>query len=370
MRKMLLAASALGAATLGLVASGPADAQTPLIGPVACDRACLQGMVDAYLDAVVAHDARRLPLAADIRYTEDGQALAIGDGLWATLGDYAGEGAAAGYRVMLADPATGEAAFLGAIREESTPGMLALRIRAANGRITEIEAVAIRHEEMGERGGTVALFQPRLMAEFDPAAFEAPASAFLAPGEGGTRAAITAAAKGWLKAVETDDSAAAPLAADCVRRDNGTLATGNADAKPLDTAQPGYRPFALGCAEQVDSGYFKRIAAVREARHLVDEAQGLALSLAVLDSPGRISAIDVPGVGAVALRGLAASGPGAEINSAPDESQLFGARLQPNVRVPTSELMIQLTQVRGGEIVRIETLARGGPFGLSTGWIG
>ena len=52
MRKMLLAASALGA-TLGLMASGPADAQTPLIGPVACDRACLQGMVDAYLDAVV-----------------------------------------------------------------------------------------------------------------------------------------------------------------------------------------------------------------------------------------------------------------------------------------------------------------------------
>ncbi len=76
MRKMLLAASALGA-TLGLMASGPADAQTPLIGPVACDRACLQGMVDAYLDAVVAHDARRLPLPCRHRWCrlEFGQRL-------------------------------------------------------------------------------------------------------------------------------------------------------------------------------------------------------------------------------------------------------------------------------------------------------
>src|SRR5262249_20637208 len=139
---------------------------------------------------------------------------------------------------------------------------------------------------------------------------------------------------------------------------------------PLDPAHPGYRPFALDCAAQLDSGYFRRISAAREVRHLVDEDKGLALSFAVLDSPGRLKAIDVPGVGRVALPGLNAAGPGAEINSAPDESQLFGARMQPNVLVPTSELTVQLTQVRDGRITRIGALTRGGPYGMSSGWAG
>ena len=56
MRNMLLAAGALGAVTLGLGAEGPAAADPMPMGPVQCDRACLQGMVDAYLVAVVAHD--------------------------------------------------------------------------------------------------------------------------------------------------------------------------------------------------------------------------------------------------------------------------------------------------------------------------
>ena len=42
--------------------------------------------------------------------------------------------------------------------------------------------------------------------------------------------------------------------------------------------------------------------------------------------------------------------------------------MQPNVIVPTSELVVQLTRVDGGKITRIETLSRGGPFGLSAGW--
>ncbi len=32
--------------------------------PGACDRGCLEGFLDAYVEAVVAHDAARLPLAA------------------------------------------------------------------------------------------------------------------------------------------------------------------------------------------------------------------------------------------------------------------------------------------------------------------
>ena len=47
----------------------------------ACDRACLEGFMDRYLDAVVANDPSAVPLAANLRYTENGQRLLVGDGV-------------------------------------------------------------------------------------------------------------------------------------------------------------------------------------------------------------------------------------------------------------------------------------------------
>src|SRR5215831_6556877 len=43
-----------------------------------CDRACLKSMITKYVDAMVAHDPSRLPLAVDVRFTEDSQQLKPG----------------------------------------------------------------------------------------------------------------------------------------------------------------------------------------------------------------------------------------------------------------------------------------------------
>jgi hypothetical protein len=48
-------------------------------------------MIDRYVDASVARDHERLPLAHTVKFTENGQRLALGDGLWNTAtgkGDY------------------------------------------------------------------------------------------------------------------------------------------------------------------------------------------------------------------------------------------------------------------------------------------
>jgi len=50
-----------------------------------CDRDCLKGMITQYIDALVAHDSSRLPLADDVRFTEDSKALKLGEGLWQTV---------------------------------------------------------------------------------------------------------------------------------------------------------------------------------------------------------------------------------------------------------------------------------------------
>ncbi len=59
--------------------------------PPACDRACLYGFMDRYLDALVHKDPAKLPWAPHARFTENNVELSIGDGLWGTvtgLGDY------------------------------------------------------------------------------------------------------------------------------------------------------------------------------------------------------------------------------------------------------------------------------------------
>jgi hypothetical protein len=50
-----------------------------------CNRACLTGLLTTYIDALVAHDPARLPVAAKVRFTEDSADLALGEGLWKTV---------------------------------------------------------------------------------------------------------------------------------------------------------------------------------------------------------------------------------------------------------------------------------------------
>jgi len=47
-----------------------------------CDRACLGDLITRYSDALLAHDPAKLPLAEHVRFTEDGKAAELGEGLW------------------------------------------------------------------------------------------------------------------------------------------------------------------------------------------------------------------------------------------------------------------------------------------------
>ena len=68
----------LSLAAVSALAALPAIAQT-------CDRACLEGHLDKYVDAMLAHNPASLPLAKDVRFTENGQQLDLGEGLWASM---------------------------------------------------------------------------------------------------------------------------------------------------------------------------------------------------------------------------------------------------------------------------------------------
>ena len=42
----------------------------------------LEGIAEQYLDALVAKDPKKLPVASNVKYTENGQRLQLGDGFW------------------------------------------------------------------------------------------------------------------------------------------------------------------------------------------------------------------------------------------------------------------------------------------------
>src|SRR5215467_11118796 len=137
---------------LALITTGGYAAQAQN-GSGPCDRACLENFVDQYLDAVIAHNPKLLPLSRNVKFTEKGVKLEIGDAHWKTV---IGKGK---YRIFVADPEAGQVAFIGTVREEARgpegiPTALALRLKIENRQISEIETLLIRSSvQNGGRGG-------------------------------------------------------------------------------------------------------------------------------------------------------------------------------------------------------------------------
>jgi hypothetical protein len=130
-----------------------------------CDRVCLAGVMTAYLDSLVAHDANKAPLAATARFTEDAKQLPVGEGLWKTATKLRP------FRTDFLDAATGTAATHAVLEESGTPVLLAARLRVVDRRITEVETIVVRSQQEG------ALFQPESLVQPSPAMVAAPPAA-------------------------------------------------------------------------------------------------------------------------------------------------------------------------------------------------
>ena len=84
----------------------------------------LIAMVDAYLEALAARDAARLPLTAGFRLTENGEERKLGDGLWATSAPPRATGN------YFTDTRTGQVGFFGVGYEGERPAIIGLRLKA------------------------------------------------------------------------------------------------------------------------------------------------------------------------------------------------------------------------------------------------
>src|SRR5580692_10077259 len=141
-----------------LAMSMTAFAQAPARKP-ACDRACLQGYMDRYMKAMLNQDVSADLFARNVRFTENGIELPLGnEGLWWGM---SGLGS---YRFYVPDVETQQVAMIGTVKENMANNgvnddkgnnvAVAIRLKIVEGKITEIEQLAIRPAvQLGGPGG-------------------------------------------------------------------------------------------------------------------------------------------------------------------------------------------------------------------------
>jgi hypothetical protein len=136
-----------GLAVLLLTVAFPALAAQP--GPLrdpgsSCDRECLRGALTAYLHALVRHDVSPLPLAGNLRVTEDSIEKPLDK-----VGLVRSVTKLRGYRQDFLDERQGIAGADVVVEESGAPVLLVVRLKVEGEKITEIETVATRSKAEG-----------------------------------------------------------------------------------------------------------------------------------------------------------------------------------------------------------------------------
>ncbi|MEP6962812.1 MAG: hypothetical protein ABI995_12090, partial [Acidobacteriota bacterium] len=324
------------AAMLAVFTAGTLAAQT-------CDRACLEKMVDVYMEALVAHSPAKAPLAQRVKNTEDGVRLEPGDGFWRTA---MGAGS---YRLFNADASVGQVVFFGTMREvPNLPVIVMIRLKVANNQITEVENFVVRDaaaaKSLEDFGRPSELFTTAI-----PAAQRA------------SRAALIQTADAYFSGLQRNDGKGAyPVTNDCDRIQNGVQTThttmekvlpppppGRAGKGPLAPAGPARSPveinvltkmLPMGCLDQFKLGYFNFVTRIRDRRMVaVDLERGVVTAIVAVDESS----------GKYRNYKLADS---REISAGPEK--------------PTTIAIAEMFKIEGGKVRRAEAVQLTVPYGM------
>jgi hypothetical protein len=174
-----------------------------------CDRACLKNTMTAYLNALVAQDPSKAPLAPNARFTEDSKDLKIGEGFWKTATKIGA------YRQDFIDVKEQVIATHVIVEESGTPAMFSARLKVANGKITELETLVAHGNERMGAGAANLVVRPGMGIE--PAA-----------NQKNKREEIARAADFYPRGLTIGgfDKVDAPFAPDAFRIENGMVMAG------------------------------------------------------------------------------------------------------------------------------------------------
>ncbi len=287
MRAFRRAGAAL--AFLAAMLGAPAAAQVAGV-PVAeqdCQRTCLEGFVNRYLQAMADGTVDPALFAPDARFTENGIELPLGnEGLWATTS------AVGQYKLYVPDVETQQIGFLGTVMEVASSSAtgpqrepeavgLSLRLRVVDGKITEIEQIAARPERpLGP--GAAAPSSPFPATGAAVEALGSPHASYIEAvpeSERMTRAELVEVANAYFEAVERNTGKDYyPFTDDCLRIENGMTIVG----PPGTIGMRGQE--VQGCKEQLETSLIGAVTGIRDRRFVaVDRERGIVFSFAFFD---------------------------------------------------------------------------------------
>jgi hypothetical protein len=293
-----------------------------LSGPAAaagCDRECLKGHMDRYLDALVKHDASALPLAASYQAIYNGKPTKFDTDEWRLIDAIA-------FRQYVVDTKAGQVAFFGVAVENFKRGTLFVRLEVKDQKLATIETIT------GERttDGVPGMISPNPFYEY-----------VLPPEHRRTREQLVAIADSYFEGLEKHDGKNTPVSDDCRRFEDGVQTSLNPVFLPI--ACNVFTPFA----------YIAKTA--NRLYPVVDEERGLVLGQMV---------IEVPKI-------LPPSSPPPAANPAkPPVNPLTGMVMPPNDwrGKPHDTIIHELFKVVDGKITEIQTIRLDRPLGWGGGW--
>ncbi|MEP6962810.1 MAG: hypothetical protein ABI995_12080, partial [Acidobacteriota bacterium] len=270
--------------------------------------------------------AKKAPFAKDAKFTENGQRLLLGDGLWNTM---TSKGT---YRLFVTDVETQSVGFLGSIKEMNLGAMISLRLKIRGNEITEAEQFIQR--------------SPSSAAGFERIGYKWDAS--IPAGERMTRDQLIELANKYFTGMASNDGKGDyPFADDCNRIENGGLSTntatpaGQTRPDPKNPAVTGYSS-QWGCKEQFESGLLHFVTRIRDRRYgAVDPERGLVFAFGFFDhSAGDTRNFERPG--------------GTKVTAGPQQ--------------PWTWQIAEIFRLEKGKIYQIEAIMERPPYGMNSGW--
>jgi len=270
----------------------------------------LMAVMDKYLEVLVTNDPAGLPVASNLKVTENGYPVELGQGLFETASEIT-------YKHYIADPVTSQVALFGAVNETMVMANFLVRLKVAQDKITEIETVIARK-------GTASIANPESMKE--PKAVY---GQILEPSERSPRDKMISIAESYFNAIE-NNTADVPFHPESNRTANGQQTTNSG-------------PVPLSCLGQFEKKIFAYITKVRNRRYLiVDEEKGLVFGIFMMDVPGKKEHFDL--------------------------FPIPMDKLPVHMYTPHTIFLAELFKIVNGQIREIEALMFNTTLGANSGW--
>jgi len=232
-----------------------------------CDRACLVGIIDGYMNAIYKHDPKLVPpLALDVRMTENTGVMTVGEGvLWRSKTE------PTSFKIHVADPLQGEVALQTRLKVQGRDTLAAIRLKVDRGKILEVEQL---HAGGIAPQAIELLTTPRSILTED-----VPANQRV------SREVMFRVANSYFDALEGDSGKIGAFADDCVRHENGYRTVNNpppggrmmpGPQLPDPSTEQGKSALAfsmLTCSQQIDSKIFAYMKHIRPQRALILDEQ-------------------------------------------------------------------------------------------------